>query len=217
MTRRFGLDRDHGEVVMGEHRLIVGRPALLVIDMQEGAYGDDSGIPRMGGFAVRVERVQRMIERFRSLGHPVIFFAEEHRRSRIDFGRELDGDEGIHCLEGDPGTAIAADLDVQPDDIVISKRRYSCFFSTDLDLLLRSLRVDTVVLVGELTDVCVQYTFADAHQHDYFARVVEDCCGGSSVTAHRAALEAMSYLQSAARTVASEVDAELLAGPRRPD
>jgi nicotinamidase-related amidase len=146
-----------------------------------------------------------VVERFRAFGHPVIFFAEQHRRTLVDFGRELDGAEAIHCLEGDPGTAIAAALDVRPDDVVICKRRYSCFFATDLDLLLRSLRVDSVVLVGELTDVCVHYTFADAHQHDYFARVVEDCCGGSSLAAHHAALEAMSYLQSAARTVAADV------------
>ncbi len=185
---------------MSQHPLIVGRPALLVVDMQEGAYGADSGIPRMGGFAERIDRVRRLIEQFRALGHPVIFFAEQHRRSLVDFGRELDGEEDVHCLEGDPGTSIATALGVGPDDLVVAKRRYSCFFATDLDLLLRSLRVDTVVLVGELTDVCVHYTFADAHQRDYFARVVEDCCGGSSTTAHLAALEAMSYLQSGART-----------------
>jgi nicotinamidase-related amidase len=157
----------------------------------------------MGGFADRVALVRQLIERFRSASHSVIFVSEEHRRSLIDFGRELDGEEGVHCLEGDPGTAIAAALDVRPDDVVIRKRRYSCFFATDLDLLLRSLRVETVVLVGELTDVCVHYTFADAHQYDYVVRVVDDCCGGSSLAAHDAALEAMSYLQSAARITAA--------------
>jgi biuret amidohydrolase len=191
--------------MMTEHPVIVGQPALLVIDMQEGAYGNDSGIPRMGGFAARVALVRQLVGRFRSASYPVIFVSEEHRRSLIDFGRELDGEEGVHCLEGDPGTAIAAALEVRSDDVVIRKRRYSCFFATDLDLLLRSLRVETVVLVGELTDVCVHYTFADAHQHDYVARVVEDCCGGSSLAAHDAALEAMSYLQSAARTTAAAV------------
>src|SRR5579862_3026567 len=195
------------------HPLIAGRPALLVIDMQEGAYGDASGIPRMGGFAARIAAVRPLIERFRDLSYPVIFVSEEHRRSLIDFGRELDGEEGIHCLEGDPGTAIAAALGVGPDDVVIRKRRYSCFFATDLDLVLRSLRVETVVLVGELTDVCVHYSFADAHQLDYVVRVVEDCCGGSSVPAHDAALEAMSYLQSAARIGSADLLAAIAGGP----
>ena len=81
------------------------------------------------------------------------------------------------------------------------------------DLVLRSLRVETVVLVGELTDVCVHYSFADAHQLDYVARVVEDCCGGSSVRAHAAALEAMSYLQSAARITSADLLAAIAPGP----
>lgn len=179
--------------------------ALVVIDMQAGAYRDDSGIPRMGGFAGRVERVRALVARFRADGNPVIFIREEHRRTLIDFGRELDGDEGIHCLEGDPGTAIVSELGVGPDDIVIPKRRYSAFFGTDLDLVLRGLGVRTVVLVGELTDVCVHLTFADAHQHGYFARVVEDCCGGSSRPAHDAALAAMAYLQREARLVAADL------------
>jgi len=191
---------------------MTGRHALIVIDMQEGAYGDDSGLPRMGGFAARVARVRHLVDRFRADGEPVIFFREEHRRTLIDFGRELDGDEGIHCLEGDPGTAIAAALGVRADDIVIAKRRYSCFFATDLDLVLRGLGVTTVVLVGELTDVCVHLTFADAHQLDYVAQVVEDCCGGSSRPAHDAALAAMAYLQRGARIASSE----LLDGKRPP-
>jgi nicotinamidase-related amidase len=181
---------------MGAER--AGRPVLLVIDMQAGAYGGESGIPRMGGFADRVERVRDLILEFRENGDPVVFVREEHRRSLIDFGRELDGAEGVHCLEGDPGTAIAADLGVGADDVVIPKRRYSAFFATDLDLVLRGLGVDTIFLVGELTDVCVHLTFADAHQHDYVAKVVEDCCGGSSHPAHEAALAAMEYLQRGA-------------------
>lgn len=174
---------------------IVGRPALLVIDMQEGAYGSSSGIPRMGGFAERVALVRQLIDRFRDDDNPVIFAREEHRRTLIDFGRELDGNEGIHCLEGDHTTQIAGELGVRDDDLVVTKRRYSCFFATDLDLLLRKLAVETVVLVGELTDVCVHLTFADAHQLDYMSRVVVDCCGGSTLEAHDAALKAMAYLQ----------------------
>jgi biuret amidohydrolase len=184
---------------------VAGRSALIVVDMQAAAYGDDSGIPRMGGFADRVDRVRQLVTCFRATGRPVVFVREEHRRSMIDFGRELDGEEGIHCLEGDPGTAIVASLGIRDGDIVIAKRRYSAFFATDLDLVLRGLSVDTVVLVGELTDVCIHYTFADAHQLDYVARVVEDCCGGSSSAAHAAALEAMAYLQRGARVSSADL------------
>jgi nicotinamidase-related amidase len=129
----------------------------------------------------------------------VVFFQEAHRRDLVDFGRELDGAEGVHLLEGDPGTEIDPALGLLPDDYVIRKRRYSCFFGTELEILLKGLRADTLILVGGHTDVCVHYTFVDAHQHDYFCRVVEDCVAGSSSEAHDAALRAMEYLQTGAR------------------
>lgn len=179
--------------------------ALIVVDMQAGAYGDRSGIPRMGGFAERVKRARRVVDRFRSDGSSVVFIREEHRLSLLDIGRELDGVEGIHCLEGDKETAIVAALGVREGDLIVVKRRYSAFFATELDLLLRQLGVRTVVIMGELTDVCVHLTFADAHQLGYIARVVADCCGGSSRAAHDSALAAMAYLQRNAIVTSSDL------------
>jgi nicotinamidase-related amidase len=135
----------------------------------------------------------------------VIFFQEAHRRDLVDFGRELDGAEGIHLLEGDPGTEVDPSLGMRPDDYFIRKRRYSCFFGTELEILLKGLGADTLILIGGHTDVCVHYTFVDAHQHDYFCRVVEDCVAGSSLEAHDAALAAMEYLQTGARRSLGDV------------
>ena len=132
-------------------------------------------------------------------------FQEAHRRDLIDFGRELDGAEGIHLLEGDPGTEIDRSIGMRPDDYFIRKRRYSCFFGTDFEILLKGLRANTLILIGGHTDVCVHYTFVDGHQHDYFCRVVEDCVAGSSQDAHDAALRAMEYLQTGARRTSAEV------------
>lgn len=129
----------------------------------------------------------------------MIFFQEAHRRNLIDFGRELDGAEDIHLLEGDPGTEVDPALGMRADDYFIRKRRYSCFFGTELEILLKGLGANTLILIGGHTDVCVHYTFVDAHQHDYFCRVVEDCVAGSSRQAHDSALAAMEYLQTGAR------------------
>lgn len=182
--------------------------ALLVIDMQRGGSRLDgsSGIPRMAGYPQRVQRAARLVRRCEDLGVPVVFVKEVHRRSLVDFGRELDGTEGVHCLDGDDDTELAAAFDVRADSMVIPKRRYSCFFGTELEILLRGLGVDTLVLCGELTDVCVQYTFADAHQRDFHLRVVVDCCGGSSEPAHHAALAAMTYLQTSCLCTADEAE-----------
>jgi nicotinamidase-related amidase len=96
-------------------------------------------------------------------------------------------------------------MDYRPTDYLIRKRRYSAFFGTDFEILLRGLKIDTLLLCGGLTDVCVHYTFVDGHQSDYFCRVIEDCVAGSSEKAHEAALRAMEYLQTGARRSLDEV------------
>jgi biuret amidohydrolase len=173
-----------------------GQVALVVIDVQKGEVApEDSGIPHMDGGAERHARIRDLAGAARACGVPVVFVQEIHKRTLGDFGRELDGAEGVHCLEGDPATELADGLEPLPDEYLIRKRRYSAFFATELELVLKSYGARTLVLVGALTDVCVHYTFADAHQHDYHCRVVTDCVGGSSRRAHDAALEAMAYLQ----------------------
>ena len=67
------------------------------------------------------------------------------------------------------------------------------------------------MLIGGLTDVCVHYTFADGHQHDYHMRVVSDCVIGSSEARHAASLSAMEYLQHGACRTTSEVIEEFAA------
>ena len=188
--------------------LIEGNPALIVVDIMGTGRpeDDDGGIPSMGGGEERVDRVIPMIEAARSNGVPVIYVVEVHRPDHVDFGRELDGSEGVHCVEGHPGTRVHVRLPYRHGvDYLIPKRRYSAFFGTDLMILLRGLHIDTVLLCGGLTDVCVHYTFVDAHQHDYFARVIEDCVGGSSFEAHSASLNAMAYLQRDAPCTSTQV------------
>ncbi len=183
-------------------KLIEGRPALIVIDIQKSTFIDDSevrSIDNMPGYKERMIAARDLVDAAHDNNVPVIFVQEVHRPDQIDFGRELDGDEDIHCLEGDPRTEVAKDeMGYRKGDYIVPKRRYSAFFGTDFEILLRGLKVDTLLLCGGLTDVCVHYTFVDGHQSDYFCRVVEDCVGGSSAQAHEAALKAMEYLQTGA-------------------
>lgn len=187
-----------------------GQAALVVIDVQKGEVtAQDTGIPHMDGGAARHLRIVELVQSARAAAVPVVFIQEVHKRTLLDFGRELDGAEGVHCLEGDEATELADGLTPRPDEYLIRKRRYSAFFATELELILKSYRTRTLVLVGALTDVCVHLTFADAHQHDYHCLVVTDCVGGSSVPAHDAALEAMAYLQRDCRVEQHEVLAAL--------
>jgi biuret amidohydrolase len=184
---------------------------LVVIDVQAGELLGEAvtGIPIMPGGAERHARIRELVNAARVSSVPVVFLQEVHKPSGIDFGRELDGAEGPHCIEGDEATELAEGLEPTPDEYLIRKRRYSGFFATELDLVLRSLGAANLILVGALTDVCVHYTAVDAHQRDYRFRVVEDCVGGSSMAAHKAALDAMAYLQRDAVVSSEEVLEEL--------
>jgi nicotinamidase-related amidase len=191
--------------------LIVGNPVFVVVDMQES--GDmpveEVGISHMAGYAERIGRTQALLAAARAAAIPVVFFQEVHRPSGIDFGRELDGTEDVHCVEGRPGTglhpALLPELGGSHPEFHIVKRRYSGFIGTDFEIVLSGLRASTLILVGGLTDVCVHYTFADAHQRDFYVRVVTDCVGGSSQYRHDAALDAMEYLQTGALRTSDEI------------
>src|SRR5690242_115869 len=167
------------------------------------------GIEHMAGYDDRIARAQRLIAAARAARIPIVFFQEVHRANGIDFGRELDGAEGEHCVDGRPGTplhpALLPDFDGPNHEFHIVKRRYSGFIGTDFEIVLSGLRASTLILIGGLTDVCVHYTFADAHQRDYYVRVVTDCVGGSSEYLHDAALAAMEYLQTGACRTTDEI------------
>ncbi|MDP9165444.1 MAG: cysteine hydrolase [Actinomycetota bacterium] len=192
---------------MPKQPLIVGNPVFVVVDMQESGDmpAEEVGIAHMPGYEGRIARVQRLLAAARAADIPVVFFQEVHRPSGVDFGRELDGVEGVHCVEGRPGTDLHPALLPEPGEFHIVKRRYSGFIGTEFDIVLRGLKADTLILVGGLTDVCVHYTFADAHQRDYYVRVVTDCVGGSSQYRHDAALDAMEYLQTGALRTTDEI------------
>jgi nicotinamidase-related amidase len=177
---------------------IVGEPVLIVVDIQGGSgqpAPDGGGIPVMGGRAERAPRQLALVEAARAAGVPVVFIQEVHKASLVDIGRELDGVEGPHCVEGEDGTELASWLLPNPEEFLIRKRRYSAFFGTELEIVLKAYKAETLILIGGLTDVCIHYTFVDGHQHDYRVRVVQDAVAGSSERAHGAALEAIEYLQ----------------------
>lgn len=189
--------------------MIVGNPVLIVVDIQGGPASrkkpEKRPIPLMCEEGSTHATARKLIAAAREAQVPVVFIQEAHRPDLIDFGRELDGSEEIHALEDDLGTAISDQIGYRPDDYFIRKRRYSAFFGTDLEILLKELKAQTLILIGGLTDVCVHYIFVDAHQSDYYTRVVEDCVIGSSYAAHDASLSAMEYLQTGARRTAEEI------------
>ena len=182
------------------------RSALLVIDIQQEDFREmrEDNLNDPAWDCIR--NAKRVLDVFRAKKLPVIQIKEVHRPDMVDFGRELDGAEGIHCIEDSPYTDYAKLTYPIQGEYLISKRRYSAFFGTDLEILLKGLHVDTRYLIGGLTDVCIHYTAVDAHQHDYHIKVVTDAVAGSSTEAHHYALRAIQYLQRNALITVSDVE-----------
>lgn len=188
---------------------IESKSALLVIDIQQEDFMemDEENMHEARWDCIRNAR--RVIDVFRKKGLPVIHIKEVHREDMVDFGRELDGAEGVHCIETREENDYAKLTYPIEGEYKISKRRYSAFFDTDLEILLKGLHVDTLYMVGGLTDVCVHYTAVDAHQNDYHIHVVSDAVAGSGREAHEAALRAIGYLQKNALVTTADVESAL--------
>jgi nicotinamidase-related amidase len=179
------------------------RPALLVIDMQNDFLKPDSRLYNRGAPGL-VPVINRLTAAARANKVPVIWVRQEHRRQLVDFGREGEISP-VHCVEGTPGAALVADLDRANDDFTVIKRRFSGFYATDLDLLLRCLNRNLVLLAGINTDGCVQATAVDAHARDYYIRVVVEATAGWDEPAYQAALASLDRLQPG--VVISETEA----------
>lgn len=180
--------------------------ALLVIDIQQEDFKEMREENWNDPAWDCIRNAKRVLDVFRKKKLPVIQIKEVHRPNLVDFGRELDGSERIHCIESSPDTDYAKLTYPIEGEYLISKRRYSAFFGTDLEILLKGLKVDTLYLIGGLTDVCIHYTAVDAHQNDYHIKVVTDAVAGSSEEAHRYALKAIRYLQREALVTVADIE-----------
>ena len=143
--------------------------ALLVIDVLVSSEPDAVYDPRPDEERFN-ENCVRLVRAARAAGMPVIFSNDDHIEG-VDRELELWGPHGIH---GKVQNLPALEAGTGARDFVVPKRRYSGFFGTDLDLLLRELGVRTLVACGADTNICVLHTLADAYFLGYGTVVAED-------------------------------------------
>ncbi|MCL2367401.1 MAG: cysteine hydrolase [Oscillospiraceae bacterium] len=166
---------------------------LVIIDMQNDFIAEGAPIECKGGRAI-IPNIQKMKAWARGKGIPVIYTQEVHRPEKIDFGLELVRNEPEHCVEGQPGTEIVSALTPEPGDFVVVKRRYSAFYLTDFEVLLKGLGRNTLLLAGAATNVCVYATALDAQQRDMPVVVLSDCCAGITEELHQAFLQNVDWV-----------------------
>lgn len=164
--------------------------AILVIDMlHEFVYG------RLKSERAQklVPKISKLLNEARKCNIPIIYACDAHY-PKIDYEFKK---WGPHAIRGSSEARIVNELKPHENDFIILKRRYDAFFATDLDLLLRELGVDTVVLTGIHTHICVLHTAAGAFFRGYRIIVIEDCTDAFSEDAHRMGLQYMKEIYGA--------------------
>jgi ureidoacrylate peracid hydrolase len=178
------------------------RTALVIIDMQvdfaspEGAVGawgvDMSSVPPA------LAAAKRLANAAREAGAPVVFVGlmtsatedspawSERMRRR---GRDPGEDSGL-CRTGTPGAEFVGPTP-RPGEPVVGKLRYSGFYRTDLDDVLKRLGVDTLVVCGLTTECCVDCTVRDAFHLDYHVFIARDACAAYESDLHEGALKSL--------------------------
>lgn len=116
-----------------------------------------------------IPNIRKLIDAFHKHSLAVIFVNDSHLETDFEMSRW-----GSHALAGTEGAQVIPELTPSENDIVIDKHVYSSFFETPLDTILRSHKVDTVILVGLHSHLCVRHTAADAFFRGYKIIIPED-------------------------------------------
>jgi ureidoacrylate peracid hydrolase len=172
--------------------------AIIVVDMQND-FGSEGGMFARAGIDITaiqaaVAPTARVLDMARRTGMPVIYlkmaFASDLSNAggpeapnrilhlRLGVGEPVatpEGHESRVLIEDTWNTNILTELTPQPDERVVVKHRFSGFFETNLDALLRNLGITTLVFTGCTTSVCVESTLRDAFFRDYRCLVLADC------------------------------------------
>ena len=168
--------------------------ALIVVDMQNayaspGGFLDEAGFD-IGGAAGVIEKIRATVEAARAAGVLVVFFQNGWDAGYAEAGgpgspnwwksnalktmRARPDLDGKLLAKGTWDYALVDALQPQPGDIVIEKPRYSAFYNTPLDSMLRARGIRTLAFCGIATNVCVESTLRDGFFLEYFGVLLED-------------------------------------------
>ncbi|WP_323982211.1 pyrimidine utilization protein B [Novosphingobium aureum] len=168
--------------------------AVVTIDMQN-AYASEGGYVDLAGFDISgaagvIDRIAKVLDTARGAGMPVIFLQNGWDEDYLEAGTEASPNwhksNALKTMRARPELAgkllarggwdyeLVDALAPQPGDIRVHKTRYSAFFNSQLDSVLRSRGIRTIVFVGIASNVCVESTLRDAFHLEYFSVMLED-------------------------------------------
>lgn len=187
-----------GDVSFRERPIEAERTALLLIDLQKGEYSDQKILeePEQAYFWERMSRTvipngQKLLAASRAAGIEVLYTTVECYT--LD-GRDRSLDykvSGIFYAKGSRQAEVLDELKPLPNEIVIPKMSSSVFVSTNIDFVLRNLAIEYLMVMGILTDQCVESAVRDACDTGYLVTLIEDACATKTQERHDGTLRAI--------------------------
>ncbi|MEE8330090.1 MAG: isochorismatase family cysteine hydrolase [Thermodesulfovibrionia bacterium] len=165
------------------------KKALLIIDMLNDFVleGAPLEVPDARTVIPAIKK-ERESASAREKNCPVIYICDAHDRDDKEFSRF---GWPAHAVSGTKGAEVVAELQPEKHDIVIEKTTYSGFYNTRLDETLKDLGINTLILTGCVTHICVLFTASDAILREYNVTVIEDGVAGLAKEDHDAGLRIM--------------------------
>ena len=170
----------------------MGQPALLIIDMQNDFVLNGKPLQVRGAQKI-IPRIRMVLEHFRSRSLPVFHVIRVHRPdgSDVEIIRQELFQKSPFAVEGTKGAAVIDELDPLPGEYILPKIRMSAFIGTGLDLTLRTLGVDMVIVTGIQTPNCIRTTVFDAIAYNYSACIVDDATAAQNDEIHQSNIRDM--------------------------
>ena len=154
--------------------------ALLLQDLQNAVIKDPNCVAIPMGVQQLIANCQKLRNKARQVGMPVIYVQVNRRKDLKDAPRPLLGAAATTTsgplTEGAESAKIVSELAPQPSDVVVTKHTTGPFHTTDIEVYLRRMGINTLILTGYSTTGVVEASLRDARDQDYTCVVARDCC-----------------------------------------
>jgi nicotinamidase-related amidase len=184
--------------------------AVVVVDMQNDFCKPEGAFDRLGidlaMYPPMIPRLARLLTAARTAGVLIIYIkmtvlpgrrsdspAQLRFNMRLHLPSHPTSEPLLYTVEGTPGQEIIPELAPAAGDLIVQKYRSSGFWGTNLDMLLRSNAIETVIMTGCTTEGCVESTARDALFNDYYVVLPEDCVASDDPRQHEASLFLMRH------------------------